>query len=289
MDRPTMHRPSELIQGLKGLATLPDIYIRLSDVVNNPRSSAADAGRVISDDPGLTARLLKLVNSAMYGFPSRIDTVSEAIGIVGTAQLQDLALATSVIRAFADMPATLVTMESFWRHSVACAVSSRLIAAHRGEPNVERHFVAGLLHDIGRPILYLRLPDESNRALEKSRRSGLPLFREEHDLLGFDHTEVGAALLEAWRLPHSLREAVQYHHAPLCARRYGLEACVVHIADLMANALELGSSGEHGVPPLEVAAWERLELPVSIVPEILAEAEDHYEETVGILALDQAA
>jgi putative nucleotidyltransferase with HDIG domain len=284
-----VRRASELIQGVRGLATLPDIYLRLSDVVNNPRSSAADVGRVIADDPGLTARLLKLVNSAMYGFPSRIESVSEAIGIVGTAQLQDLALATAVIRAFADMPGSLVSMESFWRHSVACAVSARLLAARRGEPNVERHFVAGLLHDIGRPILYLQMPEDSSRALDRSRRSGEPLFREEYQVFGFDHTHVGGALLQAWRLPHSLHEAVLHHHAPHNARRYPIEAAVVHVADLLANALELGSSGEHGVPPLESAAWDRLQLPVSFIPELLAEAEEHYDEAVAILALDQAA
>lgn len=284
-----MARASELIQGLKGLATLPDIYLRLCDVVNNPHSSAADVGRVIADDPGLTARLLKLVNSAMYGFPSRIESVSEAIGIVGTAQLQDLALATSVIRAFADMPGTLVSMESFWRHSVACAVSARLLADRRGEPNVERHFVAGLLHDIGRPILYLQRPDESARALDRSRRTGEPLFREEHQVFGFDHTHVGGALLQAWRLPHTLYEAVLYHHTPHNARRHPIEAAVVHVADLLANALELGSSGEHGLAAFESAAWDRLHLPASAIPELMAEAEDHYDVAVGILALDQAA
>ena len=131
-----MRKASDLLKGVVSVSSLPGVYLRLSNVVGDPRSSASDVGRVIADDPGLTARLLRLVNSAMYGFPSKIETVSRAISIVGTQQLQDLALATSVIRLFANMPQELVTMESFWRHSVACGVAARALAGRRREPNV---------------------------------------------------------------------------------------------------------------------------------------------------------
>lgn len=282
-----MRRASDLLKGVVNLSTLPGVYLRLSSVVSDPRSSAADVGDVIADDPGLTARLLKLVNSAMYGFPSKIETVSHAISIVGTAQLQDLALATSVIRLFARMPQNLVTMESFWRHSVACGVTARALAARRRESNVERYFVAGLLHDIGRPVMYLRIPEEARVAVTRSRDTGRPLFETEHEILGFDHSHVGHALLEQWKLPPSLREAVAHHHHPERSPRFPVEAAVVHVADLIANALKFGTSGEPGVPPLAPGAWEAVGLAPGVLSDILEETELHYEAAVQVIALDR--
>ncbi|MEO8633772.1 MAG: HDOD domain-containing protein [Gemmatimonadales bacterium] len=281
-----MRRASDLLRGIVSVASLPGVYIRLSDVVSDPRSSAADVGRVIAEDPGLTARLLKLVNSAMYGFPSRIETVSHAISIVGTAQLQDLALATSVIRLFASMPQELVTMESFWRHSVACGVAARALASRRREVNVERFFVAGLLHDIGRPIMYMQVPSEARAAVMRSRETGEPLYGVEHELLGFDHTHVGLALLEQWKLPPSLREPVAQHHHPERASRFLVETAVVHVADVIANALRFGSSGEPGIPPLYPESWDAIGVPVTAMPDVIAEVEEHYETAVRALALD---
>ncbi len=283
-----MRRASELLKGVNSVASLPGIYLRLCDIINDPRSSAEDVGRVIADDPGLTARLLRLVNSALYGFPSKIETVTQAISIVGTAQLSDLALATSVIRVFADMPEDLVTMESFWRHSVACGVTARVIAGRRRESNVERFFVAGLLHDIGRPIIFMRAAAEEREALALCASHPMALFEAEQKVLGFDHSHVGAALLESWKLPVSLREAVACHHHPGRAQRFPVEASTVHVADLFANALGLGSSGERRVPPLAPQAWDALGLTTASIPGILEEAERQYHAAVQAVIGDAA-
>ncbi|HWA55799.1 MAG TPA: HDOD domain-containing protein [Gemmatimonadales bacterium] len=282
-----MARASDLLKGLVNVASLPGVYLKLTEVVSDPRSSAADVGRVIAEDPGLTARLLKLVNSAMYNFPSRIETVSHAISIVGTAQLQDLALATSVIRLFANMPQGLVTMESFWRHSVACGVAARAIAARRRETNVERFFVAGLLHDIGRPVMYMQAPEQSRTAVSRSREERVPLVALEHQLFGFDHTHVGHALLDQWKLPPALREAVAQHHHPERAQRFPTEAAVVHVADILANALGLGSSGEAGIPPFVPEAWQTIGLPPTVLGDLMDESERHYEAAVQVIAVDR--
>lgn len=284
-----MRKASDLVRGVVGVASLPGVYLRLSTVVSDPRSSAAEVGRVIAEDPGLTARLLKLVNSAMYGFPSRIETVTHAISIVGTAQLQDLALATSVIRLFAKMPETQVSMTSFWRHSVAVGVTARALAARRREPNVERYFVAGLLHDIGRPIMFMQAPDESRAAFTRAAETGGPLYEAEQSVFGFDHAHVGHALLDLWKLPGSLRESVLYHHFPERAQRFPVEAAIVHLADLIVNALALGTSGERGVPALVPQAWDALELPVGVLEDVVGEADRHAEAAVRVIAGDSAA
>jgi putative nucleotidyltransferase with HDIG domain len=270
----------ELVVGVAQVGSVQPVYERLSAVMNHPLSSSTDIGRVIADDPDLTARLLRLVNSPIYGFPSRISTVSQATSIVGMNQLHDLAVAASFIELFGKVPQELVDMNSFWRHSVACAVSARILASQRREPNVERFFVAGLLHDIGRPILYQKLPDQSRAALERARRTGELLHEVELDVFGFHHGQVGAALLERWRLPSLLQEAVAWHHQPRYASRFPVEAAVVHVADHIANALQFGTSGEHLVPPLRAEGWDRLGLAPAVLPTVLAQVELQFGDAV---------
>jgi putative nucleotidyltransferase with HDIG domain len=273
----------ELVRSVSQVGSVQPIYERLGAVMNHPLASATDIGRVISDDPDMTARLLRLVNSPIYGFPSRISTVSQAISIVGMNQLHDLAVAASFIRLFGQVPQELVSMDSFWRHSVACAVAARLLAGQRKEPNVERFFVAGLLHDIGRPIMYQRLPDQSRMALERTRATGELLHAVEVEVFGFHHGQVGAALLDRWRLPSLLQEAVAWHHLPRYASRFPVEASVVHVADHLANALQLGSSGEHAVPPLQPEGWDQLGLSPAILPNVMSQLEHHVGDALAAI------
>jgi putative nucleotidyltransferase with HDIG domain len=276
-------RIDDLVRSVSQVGTVQPIYERLGAVMNHPLSSATDIGRVISDDPDLTARLLRLVNSPIYGFPSRISTVSQAISIVGMNQLHDLAVAASFSQLFGNVPQELVSMTSFWRHSVACGVGARSIAVLRKEPNVERFFVAGLLHDIGRPIIYQRLPEDSRRALERARRSGALLQEVEVEVFGFHHGQVGAALLDRWRLPSLLQEAVAWHHQPKYASRFPVEAAVVHVADHLANALQFGTSGERLVPPLRSEAWDRVGLAPTALPTLLTQIEVQFADAVAAI------
>jgi putative nucleotidyltransferase with HDIG domain len=276
-----MAKVDEVLRGVVQVGTVQSVYERLSQVMNHPLSSSSDIGKVISEDPDLTGRLLRLVNSPIYGFPSRISTVSQAISIVGMNQLHDLAVGASFIRLFASVPQDLVDMASFWQHSVACAVAARILATHRRETNVERFFVAGLLHDIGRPIMYQKLPNESRQALERARSTGELLHRIEGEIFGFHHGQLGSALLDRWKLPTMLQEAVAWHHQPRLAARYPVEAAVVHVADHLANAFQLGSSGEHLVPPLLPEGWAGLGLSETVIPGVLKQIDLQFADAVS--------
>lgn len=275
--------PEDLVKSVATLASLPSIYNRLSEVISHPLSSSRDIGGVVSEDPGLTARVLKLVNSAFYAFPTRVDTITRAITIVGTQQLCDLALATSVIKAFQNVPQDLVDMDSFWKHSLACGVSARAIAGQRRENNVERFFVSGMLHDIGLPIMFMKISDKTRLILEHSRTTGELLHAIEDKMLGFTHADVGRQLLLGWNLPDSLQEAVHYHHNPGRASHYPIEAAAVHVADIIAGALELGGSGEYWVPPVEPKAWEILGLDRDNLPRLFEEIERQYNDVIKIM------
>lgn len=249
---------ARLVKDVGKVYSLPNIYYQIDEAIDDPATTAAHIGAIISEDTGLSARLLRLVNSPFYGFPSKIDTISRAVTIIGTRQLRDLVLATSVVHLFKGLPDDLIDMERFWRHSIACGVTARIMAAHRHEANVESFFVSGLLHDIGSLIVYTKVPKEAAEALLRSQQDERLLYEVEAEVLGFDHATVGGLLLKEWKLPPSLAESVAFHHRPRRAALYPLETATVHVADIVANALQLGTSGERLVPPMDKKAWETL-------------------------------
>ncbi len=276
-------RAVALANGAAHVASPPLVYDRLNQVLAHPHTGAADIARVISEDPGLTSRLLKLVNSGFFGFSQPVESVAKAVTVVGTAQIRDLALATSVISAFDRVPTELVDLEAFWYHSLACGVMARVIASKRGADNVERFFVAGLLHDIGHLVVYVGAGQDAFRILERTQTSGEPHIDCERAVLGTDHTEVGGALMEAWNLPDSLQEAVRWHHDPLSAETYREEASAVHVAETTAHGVGWGKSGDGRVPPFIGEAWDSLELDVEDVPALITEAEVQLESAMHLM------
>ncbi len=281
---------SDLIDDSIELASLPAVVMRAMELLDDPETSAADIGNVLCEDPALTLRLLKIVNSAFYGFPSRIETVSRAITIIGTLELTDLIVGSTVINTFASLPNNLVNMEQFWRHSLYSGIVARLLAHRLGAPHTERCFVLGLLHDIGALVLYRQRPEQSRQALELSARRELPLYQAEQEVFGFDHGEIGALLMQQWNLPDSFAEVARHHHRPSKAERYRLEAATVHLADVVSGiAHESGSSNRHAVP-LEPGAWEITGLSVDVVEPVMQEADALFEEAHAvILPSSQAA
>jgi putative nucleotidyltransferase with HDIG domain len=261
----------------------PEVFLRLDAAVNNPRSSVSDIGNIISEDQGLTVRLLKLANSALYSFPSKIESISKAVLIIGMKQIRDLTLATSVIRVFEGIPEDLITMETFWQHSIACGVIARIIAGYRREPNVETFFTRGILHDIGRLIMFTKMPDECRNILSQTAKQPQLLFEAETESLGFNHADVGGLLLKEWKLPENLTEAVANHHNPDKASQYQVEAASIHFADILAHAMQLGNSGEKYIPLISEEAWAKLLLQTSTLPFIFKQAVQQLEIAMQII------
>ena len=231
----------DLIRGSVKLATLPEVFTRINDMVDDPSSSASDIGKFISQDPGLTARLLKIANSPLYGFPSKIDTVSRAITIIGTRGLRDLILATSVINSFTKMRSDHIDLHQFWSHSLYCGVIARLIAVKCNALHSEPFFVSGLLHDIGQLIILNKLPEMSRETQMRANDGVVPLYEIEREVIGFDHAKVGCELLRDWRLPDTIIDATEFHHEPSKAELSPLGASIVHIASALATDLEMKS------------------------------------------------
>jgi len=267
-----------LIRSDVKLTTLPAIFRRINEMIMKPNSSSRDIAELISKDTSLAARLLKLVNSSFYGYPARIESLSRAVSIVGTNQVRMLAFGIDVVAQFKNIPGDYIDMDSFWRHSIACGIISRLIAATRNIQHTERLFVAGMLHDIGRLVVYHYTPHYAVEILKNARDTGELLYRVEGEYLGADHTAIGGMLLQNWRLPQSLENAVRYHHTP-CESQNGLEPAIVHMADVTAKALGIGSSGDYYVPPLIPEAWAQVGLSVNALDAIADQTDRQLEET----------
>lgn len=282
--------PRELLAGSLELASLPEVFTRVNDMLDDPHSSASDIGKVISDDPALTTRLLKIVNSAFYSFPSQIGTVSRAITIIGTRELRDLILATSVIKLFNNIPEDLISMDSFWRHSISVGLIAQCMASQRHDENIESVFVAGLIHDIGRLVICSKVPEIEREALARAKFNGMDLTQCEKTILGFDHTEVGAELARLWLLPNNLYEAMAFHHTPQYAETHVVETTIVHLANDIANAVDFSNGVEvHADMPVSSPLWKTTGLPADTIEIVLAEAEKRYQETLQLILYDNAA
>lgn len=267
----------QLTEGIPSLGSYAGVMAEIEVVLDNPDSTLGSLGEVIEKDPDLASRLLKLGNSAFYGFASRLETVAEAISVIGIQQVQDLIQASSVIEVFEGISASQVNMESFWKHSLACGIGARCLAIARQLPGAEKFFVAGLLHDLGRLVLFSRAPKRVAEvfALCESRRM---LLRDaERTVLGFDHAQVGQELLRGWQYPANLVHAVAFHHAPMAAGLFQLESSIIHLADYLVHAMQMGSSGERFVPPLSLQAWERVGLKADILESVMKSIDEQIE------------
>jgi len=274
----------KLIDKSGKLGSLPAIVYRVFEVMDDPKSTAAQIGKVINDDPALTARLLKLVNSPFYGFSAKVDTVYRAVALIGHQELRSVVVAASAVNVFAGIPSELVSMPAFWKRSLSTAVVARVLAAFKREKVIERYFIAGLLHDIGSLLLYLQQPDEMTQVLQLQQSEGMGLSAAEKQVLGYNHAEVGGALLKKWNLPPVICGSVMFQEAPLKASKSEQAS-----AWLICLAREIVDHHIERDPDLAEDAvispdiWQANDLDEGLLPKILEKAEQQYESSKDIL------
>lgn len=266
------------------LASLPDIFARIMEAVNNPRGSAATMAEVISGDPNLSAKLLRLVNSPHFGLARNVDSLSRAVAMAGSRRLISLAASLSVLTMFKKIPKQYMDMEGFWRHSIACGVAARLLGERTGE-NGDRLFACGLLHDIGRVVMLRSAPSLYLHTLNLARQSKKALHRTEKELWGYDHGRLTGAMLEGWRLPGPIVKAVRHHHSAAATIWENKETACIHVADGLARCLDPLDSASP-MPVLQQAAWDVLELPRSSIATLM---EQTGKQTADLITLLNAA
>jgi HD-like signal output (HDOD) protein len=270
----------QLLKGNVEVFSLPSVYYRGLEVIEKPEASSAQIADVISKDAGLTVRLLRLVNSPMYGFGGKIDSVSRAVSLLGTNDLSSLALGVTLVRQFQNIPSQLLDMNSFWRHSIRCALFARIMAEHLRLGSVESYFTGGLLHDIGRLVMVDRMPSQYAVAIQHARSEHLPMYRAEQSCLQLDHSIVGKTLAGRWRLPVTLSRMIGGHHSPRLAN-YSQESCVLHLADIFAHTCGSEALLVNEVPELQLKAWVDLGLDLALIAPIIHQVEAEFSQIVN--------
>jgi putative nucleotidyltransferase with HDIG domain len=272
-----------LIEKSDAPVSLPEVFIRINQLTQDPNSSVAEISQVTETDIGLSSKLLKLVNSPYYGFPSSIDSIPRAITIIGIQDLRDLTLATTTVDLFANKQHKQKHIRQLWRHSLHCAINARLLAETIKQQHTERFFVSGLLHDIGRLILFQGIPEKTHKFINQATETGKDLLSIEHALLGFTHTDIGCRIAHLWNLPENIVETIAFHHAPEKAREYPLETAIIHIANHMANIMDEDSSTPGEPNGINQHAWEISGLNMDMVNEVLSNAPQQFAEMHALL------
>lgn len=259
-----------LYDSLESLS-LPDVYVRLREVMDSENASMADAAEVISLDPALAARVLRMANSAFYGFRSQVDTVTRAANILGMQKIHDIVLAASVSKAFEGLTNELMDLDTFWYRSVHCGFLARSIAEGAGLRNTESLFVRGLLHDIGHLVLFSRYPKECRQALAQADQGLEARLYEEHRLIGVDALQFGAELARVWQLPKSFVDSFTHLMRPEdVAGPLAREIAMLHVAVQFSDGIDSDLLIEEVVQRIRAPVWRIADLP----PEVGAAALD---------------
>ncbi len=274
---------SELVQSCTTVFTLPEIYFRVRDVVDNPDSTMDDLANVLKLDPAISARLLRIVNSPLYGFPKQIDTISRAVNIVGMQAINDLVTATTVGRTFSGMPIQLMDVPKFWRKSVLCALLAGKIAKSCEINDSERFFIEGLLRDIGHFVLYQTVPQRAQSALIEAGYLETSLAEVEQSNIGCDFAEVGAELIRSWGMPVQIEQAVRCQLSPNDAGEYILHASIVHLAGVVADSEELEPSRRPATLPFNPHAVTATRFTSDNLPALLADARAQLQDTLAVI------
>lgn len=274
-----------ILKEVKDLPPFSVVANRALKLTNDPRSSAIDISRVISYDPAFTARVLRMANSAYYGFARKVTTVSDAIVILGYETLKSVVLALTLQKFYdRDIKGYGLEKGDMWKHSVGCALASRMIATKVKYKSVEEAFVSGLLHDVGKTILNQFVRDELDKIIELSIANGLSFSESEKEILGFDHQDIGAKVAEKWNFNEKIAEAIKCHHRPEKAYRDPELTAIVHVADFICLSLGLGIGNDGLLYPLRKEALEILKLDEPEIDNLIFSAYNITEEIEKILS-----
>jgi putative nucleotidyltransferase with HDIG domain len=256
------------VENINSLPTIPSTLKQISKIIEDPVISLKEIGDFISNDPALTTKILKIVNSAFYGFPGRISSASHATVLLGSNVIKGLLVGASVFELMQN------AMLGLWEHSLGCAITSRLMAKRKGLKDYDDIYAAGLLHDIGKIILLLEFPKEYKEAMNEAKLKNITIVETEGDHFIANHADIGSWLAEKWLFPRNLVEIIKYHHNPHLSKNAPIETAIVHLADILLRAKGVGFAGDPFVPAVNSVAFEALKLSETDLKEILEEMEN---------------
>jgi len=265
----------EIIEAKGQLPTLPSVITSVLELIRNPKTSASDIGNAISSDIALSSKILKIVNSAFYGFPKKIGTVSQAVVILGFNTIKSAILGVSIIEAFEEMykgEEMYFDRKEFWKHAIGTASTSRVIARTIGYPESEEAFVAGILHDVGKLILDQFLNKQFREVVRRAHAEKVSMEKIEKEIIGFSHYTIGSYIIDRWNFPEHLSKTVLFINNPMLSGDDEITVrlvSIVHIGNIISRALNIGHSGDAIMPRLNRKSWDLLGLKTNQLEEIM--------------------
>ena len=250
------------VNRIKSLPTLPQVLYKIIETIEMPDSSASDVMNTIKNDPSTSAKILKIANSALYGYTREITDISKAIVVLGFDMIKSIALSVSVFKSFPKINNfTKFDRELFLVHSIASAEAAVLIADKIGYTKKDQAFLIGLIHDIGKVVLDYYFSPEYEKVIAKIRVENCLIRDAEIQILNFDHALIGGWLGEQWSFPESILASIKFHHnineAP---EEYIKHAIISHLADIVARTAKIGSGGDDNIPNISDIVLKKTDL-----------------------------
>lgn len=247
-----------LIQDIGGLVSLPEVVLKINEMVNSDEAGVAEIAQVISQDPAISTRILRVANSAMYGGARQVETIQSAVSLLGTKQIRDLVFSTTAAHMFDGIPNDVISVEDFWHHSLYVGLLARELAMISRKVNPETMFTAGLLHDVGHLVMFNQVPEEASAAILRTIQgeASVELFEAEREILGYDHAEVGANLAQEWHLPEVLVHCIAYHHELQAEPQFKEAVAHIHIANVIASLPYSDIPAAEDLERIDEQAWE---------------------------------
>lgn len=273
--------PEQLVQGIQDLPSLPVVVMDLLGSLEDDDVDISVLARKVSHDAALTAKTLRLANSASFGLQVKVTTIQQAITFLGFQAVRNLITAAAVTGCFPAGRCQGFDDKAFWRHASASAACARALA-RRMRFNQDVAFTAGLLHDIGQLVLVSSHPDAYGAVLAWRRQHDCSLLDAERAVLGVDHVDAGMALAAHWNFSDTMRQAIARHHAPDTPGA-GFLAAIVHVADAIVHALDLAGNADEQVPPVSSVAWDAMGLNEEAYLHLFRETEQQFEDMSAIM------
>lgn len=278
-----------LTQEIGELPPLPDVVVKLLSASRNPDVSMRDMVDLIKLEPALTAKVLKLCNSSYYGLPRKINSLQEALVYIGTDTLVNFILAGSLSTFYRQAQDGYgLVAGDLWKHSVGCAIAAQRLACNESEEDRAEAFTAGLLHDIGKIVLNVYVAREYQDIIQIVNEKKVPFADAEREVLGFNHTEAGAAIGKLWNLPESLIEAIAFHQEPTRAEKYPKLVAQIHLANLLCVSFGIGLGSDGLAYTFHPSALDQVGMEVTDLHKVSLEIHDQFRkasEMVGLTAV----
>ncbi len=276
----------QLISQIRDFPTLPTIYSSLLEAISNPLSTVQDVANIISKDQAATVKLIKVVNSPVYGISSKIDTVTQAIFYLGFNEVKNLILALSVLKIFGNTHTfNYFNIIDLWKHAIAVGIISRMLGQTIGQKNIENYFISGLLHDIGKLVFYKLIGEDYAKILRYNFDNNLNLLETERQNFGITHETAGEMIAAQWKLPQNLSHIIHNHNTFRTKEQNNYMLACVHLANIIADIMQLGNSGSQAISQPNYEIWNYIKIQPGTFLNLFDEITDTFSKSIEILTV----